>query len=212
METALRIVLFLTGCLIIVGIIWDYRRRSLRSARRLHASRPVQSKAPASTQTSRVLSSPKPPEQQSVIVLHLLAKTPAVFSGMVLLEAFKQSHLFYGARQIFHGYQYPKAEGSRKGAQLFSVVSMVEPGFFNLRTMHTLETPGISFFMILDDQMHFAAFESMLKVARDLALFLEADLRDSDLQPLSAAAIQACRERVAEHVLAMSAPDLAMAP
>lgn len=205
METGLRIVLLLIGCIIIAGIVWDYRRRPVRTMTKKYPLA-AKTKSPHSRSERDPVATTT---EKSFIVLHLLASTPPFFSGPALLAAFEKMHLFYGDNQVFYGYQYPRAAGANRGAKLFSVLSMVEPGFFDLRTFSSFVSPGISLLLVLDDQMQPFAFESMLKTAKALALLLEATLTDQNLQPLSTSHIQAYRERVTAHLAALCALDLA---
>ena len=87
---------------------------------------------------------------------------------------------------------------------------MVEPGFFDLRTFSSFASPGISLLLVLDNPMQPFAFESMLKTAKALALLLDATLADQTLQPLGPSQLQAIRERVATHLAALCALDLAI--
>ncbi|MBP6104060.1 MAG: hypothetical protein KBD23_00865 [Gammaproteobacteria bacterium] len=205
METGLRIVLLLISCIIIAGIVWDYRRRPIRTMTKKHPLA-TKTKSPPRSERAHVAAT----TEKSFIVLHLLASMPPFFSGPALLAAFEKMHLFYGENQIFYGYQYPRAAGANRGSKLFSVLSMVEPGFFDLRTFSSFLSPGISLLLVLDDQMQPFAFESMLKTAKALALLLEATLTDQTLQPLSTSQIQAYRERVSAHLAALGALDLAI--
>jgi len=207
METGLRIVLLIIGCIIIAGIAWDYRRRPVPKMTKKHPLA-AQTKSPHPLRSERETVAPT--TEKSFIVLHLLAAKPAFFSGAALLAAFEKMHLFYGADHIFYGYQYPRAAGTNRGAKLFSVLSMVEPGFFDLKTFASFVSPGISLLLVLDNHMQPLAFESMLKTAKALALLLEATLTDQNLQPLTTSNIQAYRERVTAHLAALCAPDLAL--
>ncbi len=207
METGLRIVLLLIGCIIIAGIAWDYRRRPVRTMAKKH---PLTAKTKSLHQLKSERENIATTAEKSFIVLHLLASKPSFFSGPALLAAFEKMYLFYGENQIFYSYQYPRAAGANRGAKLFSVVSMVEPGFFDLKTFSSFVSPGISLLLVLDNQMQPFAFESMLKTAKALALLLEAELSDQNLQPLSPAHIQVYRERVTAHLASLCALDLAV--
>ncbi len=211
MQTGLRMVLLLIGCLIVAGIIWDYKRRPSGSTEKKN-SRSATKKTLRSSkidteeieaQRRDSLDSKNRPLESSLIVLHVVAKKPRLFLGPELLKAFESVYLFYGENQIFYGYQYPKAKGSNRGARLFSVLSMVEPGFFELSTMASLKSPGISLVLILDEHTQPFAFESMLKTAQALGQRLEGELREGNHQPLVASHIQGFRERVSEHLLAL---------
>ena len=131
-----------------------------------------------------------------VIALHIWAKEPAVFSGRDLLTAFKQNHLHYGNRNIFHRQADPKKQGAHtQNPILFSVLSLVEPGFFELSNMAQMRTPGIALFFILQPNSSVATFDLMLHTAQKLAAFLNGDLCNDQNIPLSAAMIQDYRKR-----------------
>lgn len=135
-------------------------------------------------------------EEQAVhapIILNIMARQPGVFLGKKLLEAFLESHLYYGDMQIFHHHE--NTDGS--GEIMFSVISSVEPGIFDLSQMDVLVTPGISlFFMPTRPNQAIAAFELMLRVAKQLAQRLDGELRDDERKILSLQGIDKYRDRV----------------
>ena len=126
-----------------------------------------------------------------VIVINVLARNDAKFSGSALLEAFLRNGLKFGGMNIFH-----RISPSTKAMQ-FSVASAVEPGTFDLSTMETFQTPGVSFFLRLpgpDEPLE--VFEDMLAVCRDVAASLGADLKDEQLSVMTTQTIQHSRSRI----------------
>lgn len=125
------------------------------------------------------------------VILHLMSKDN-FFPGNKLLDAFLDLHLYYGD-QLFHHHE--NSDGT--GEIIFSVVSAVEPGIFDISKMEKLQTPGISlFFMPTRPNQAIAAFEMMLRVARRLAERLNGELWDENRRPLSLQSIDKYRERV----------------
>jgi cell division protein ZipA len=126
-----------------------------------------------------------------VIVINVLARNGAKFSGSELLEAFLRNGLKFGDMNIFH-----RISPATKVMQ-FSVASAVEPGTFDLSTMETFRTPGVSFFLRLPGpDQPLDVFEDMLAVSRDVAASLSADLKDEQLSVMTGQTIEQCRSRI----------------
>ena len=126
-----------------------------------------------------------------VIVINVLARNGAKFGGSELLEAFLRNGLKFGDMNIFH-----RIAPATKVMQ-FSVASAVEPGTFDLSTMETFRTPGVSFFLRLPGpEQPLDVFEDMLAVSRDVAASLSADLKDEQLSVMTTQTIQHCRSRI----------------
>jgi cell division protein ZipA len=128
-----------------------------------------------------------------VIVINVLARNGAKFGGSELLEAFLRNGLKFGDMNIFH-----RIAPATKVMQ-FSVASAVEPGTFDLSTMETFRTPGVSFFLRLPGpDQPLDVFEDMLAVTRDVAASLGADLKDEQLSVMTGQTIEHCRSRIEE--------------
>ena len=93
---------------------------------------------------------------------------------------------------IFHRYD------TREDREpIFSVASAVEPGTFDFMRMDTMVTPGLMlFFSLSTPNQSIAAFELMLRIARQLAQRLDGELRDDRRRLLSAQSIENYREKV----------------
>jgi cell division protein ZipA len=137
---------------------------------------------------------PKPqPKFEEIIVLNVLARHPGVFLGKKLLDVLTEMHFYYGDMQLFH--RYDNVDGS--GKPVFSLVSAVEPGIFDLSKMDTFVTPGVTlFFTATRPNQAIAAFELMLRTAKQLMMRMDGELRDEKRRPLTIQAIEDYRDRV----------------
>ena len=98
-----------------------------------------------------------------------------------------------GDMQIFH--RHEDMDGS--GEVVFSVVSSVEPGYFELSKIENLVTPSITlFFTVTQPNQSIAAFELMLRTAKQLAMRLNGEVRDEQRRPLSIHTIEKYRDRI----------------
>jgi cell division protein ZipA len=129
----------------------------------------------------------------TIIVLNVLARQPGIFSGKKLMDVFKDAHLFHGDMDIYH--RYENTDGT--GKIMFSIVSAVEPGVFDLTKMDTFITPGLTlFFSSVRPNQSIAAFELMLRTAKLIALRLDGELKDQNRHTLTLQKIERYRERI----------------
>ncbi len=121
--------------------------------------------------------------------LNVMAKPGRVLSGAALKGQFLGRGFEHGEMRIFH---------SRFNQQtLFSVVNMVEPGYFDIDNMDASTTPGISFFLQLPGPLRDdVAFDMMLSEAHELAQALDGELRDEHHAPLTRNALEDTRARL----------------
>jgi cell division protein ZipA len=135
---------------------------------------------------------PSPAEQ--LLVLSVIAQEGDMFTGPTLSDLFEQLGLRYGDMQIFHRID------DASGEPVFSVVSIIEPGHFELETLHELRTPGLALFMRLpgpeDGQ---SAFEDMYATAQALAAAQEGRIGDQARNLLTDAALTQMRAQAARY-------------
>jgi cell division protein ZipA len=125
-------------------------------------------------------------------VVHVLARE-ALMAGPALVETVTHYGLRYGDMNIFHHYD----EATRQPA--FSMASAVEPGTFDLSTLDSFETPGVSFFLQLPGpSAPLEAFEAMVQVAKALAERFQGELRDEQRSVMTAQTLDYCRQRIRE--------------
>ncbi len=134
--------------------------------------------------------------EQDVIVLHVMAGPEQQFGGADLLEVALKSGLRYGAQKIFH--HHKNADGT--GDVLFSMTNSVNPGTFELNEMADFSTPGVSFFMIMqdsDDPM--SAFEQLLSTVDTIKDALGGELKDESRSALTRQTAEHLRARIMDY-------------
>ena len=115
------------------------------------------------------------PIEPQIIMLSVVMPANQLMSGAVLLPTLLTLGLKFGEMNIFHRHQ----DNAGNGAVTFSLANMLNPGSFDLETMETFATQGVSLFMTLPNAGEsFAAFEQMLAAAKQLAQEFNAQLLD----------------------------------
>ena len=149
--------------------------------------------APKAAPAEPAMQAPEPPAPpEEVLVVHVLARD-ALMAGPALVETVTHYGLRYGDMNIFHHYD----EATRQPA--FSMASAVEPGTFDLSTLDSFETPGVSFFLQLPGpSAPLEAFEAMVQVAKALAERFQGELRDEQRSVMTAQTLDYCRQRIRE--------------
>jgi len=118
---------------------------------------------------------------QTILVLHVMARESQPFVGYELLQAVNDAGLRFGKMDIFHYYDEQDPENI-----LFSLCSAVEPGSFNIANMGALVCPGLSLFMRVGATGNpKAVFNLMLEAAGQLADDLAGYVCDERRQPLT---------------------------
>jgi cell division protein ZipA len=132
---------------------------------------------PAVKRKAKTVNQPKESTQleTQVIILSVVMPENHLMSGAALLPSILTLGLKYGEMNIFHRHQ----DNAGNGAVTFSLANMLNPGSFELDTMETFVTQGVSLFMTLPNSGDpFAAFEQMLLAAKQLAAEFNAQLLD----------------------------------
>ncbi len=135
-----------------------------------------------------------PDALDEVIVIWLFARAGRRLDGEALLKTFVSHGLKCDADRVF------KKTDPRCGGQWYTVANGVEPGSFDISRPAALETPGIVMLLSLRQVRDpGTAFEDMLDVAQDLAISLDAELKDERMSDMSAQTIEHCRQRIRDH-------------
>ncbi len=109
------------------------------------------------------------------------------FHGPDIVVAAEKTGLVFGDMGIFHRL----LEGKSALGPVFSAANMVEPGNFDMNSIHELETPGLNLFMTLPGPMPaLDGWDTMLPTARRLAELLDGRVVDDQRNALG-------RQRVA---------------
>lgn len=152
----------------------------------------AQAAAKAASAEPAVEGAEPPPPPEEVLVVHVLARE-SLMAGPALVETVTHYGLRYGDMNIFHHYD------EATGQPAFSMASAVEPGTFDLSTLDSFETPGVSFFLQLPGPAApLEAFEAMVQVAKALAERFQGELRDEQRSVMTAQTLDYCRQRIRE--------------
>lgn len=113
--------------------------------------------------------------EPQVIVLSVVMPANQQMFGAALLPSLLTLGLKYGEMNIFHRHQ----DNAGNGDVTFSLANMMKPGSFDLDSMETFATSGISLFMMLPNNGDpFVVFEQMLNAAKQLANEFNAQVLD----------------------------------
>jgi cell division protein ZipA len=122
-----------------------------------------------------------------IVTLYVAAREGVTLRGGDLVVAAEKAGLIFGDMNIFHRL----VDGKPELGPIFSVANMVKPGSFDLRQVHEIDTPGITFFMTLPGPMAaLDAWETLLPTAQRMAELLDASVLDEERNTLG-------RQRVA---------------
>ncbi len=166
---------------------------------------PTSAQAPTTTQqptsstqpsSSAAESSTKQSEQATdVLVLNVRAPEDREISGAVLLPMLLTLGLKFGEQDIFH--RHVNTNG--KGPVLFSLANLFKPGVFDIDSIETFSTRGLSLFMMLpiegDPQQ---VFNMMHNAARKLADEFGCQVLDGSRGVLTKQGLQKYSERIRE--------------
>lgn len=83
-------------------------------------------------------------DESRIVSIRLFSAPDAPFGGRALLDALRMQGLQHGKFSIFHKYD-------ARGARLFSVASLLEPGSFDLARMEQMTFKGVILFAVRKD-------------------------------------------------------------
>lgn len=137
-------------------------------------------------------------QQSEVLVVNVMARDGYAFSGNELVQVLITSGLKFGEMNIFHR----RLGNNDKGAVVFSVANILNPGTFDLNDMGNFTTPGVSLFLALPSPTNnLKAFEHMLEVAQHLRGALDGELKDDHRNVMTAQTIEHYRQRIRDFEL-----------
>ncbi|MCF6336733.1 MAG: cell division protein ZipA [Gammaproteobacteria bacterium] len=114
-----------------------------------------------------------------VLSVSVFAEEDMNFSGPEIKEALEAEGLLHGAMHIFHFHAPDKKDVSENDDAVFSVASVLEPGFFDLEKLDEMQTPGLMLFCQLPGPLSGdVALEMMLDKGRGLAVRLHGYMCD----------------------------------
>jgi len=134
-------------------------------------------------------------DPNAVLIVTVVAKEHYL-NGAALRRVVEACGMEFGDMQVFHRFE----DGADSGAVQFSMANAINPGIFDIESMDETTTPGVSFFMSMDEPADAKkALECMLATAETVALHLHGDLLDDDRSVLRPQTKEHYRERVRIH-------------
>jgi len=113
--------------------------------------------------------------EPQVIILSVVMPSNQQMFGAALLPSLLTLGLKYGEMNIFHRHE----DNAGNGKVTFSLANIMNPGAFDLDSMETFATRGVSLFMTLPNAGDpFYVFEQMLNAAKQLAQEFNAQVID----------------------------------
>ncbi len=137
-------------------------------------------------------------QPSEVLVINVMAKKGYAFAGDDLMHTLITSGLKFGDMKIFH----QRLGNQPKGPVIFSVANILNPGTFDLNSMDTFTTVGVSLFLALPSPINnLDGFEKMLSLAQQLCASLGGELRDDSRNLMTKQTIEHYRQRVRDFEL-----------
>ncbi len=135
-------------------------------------------------------------QAEEIIVISVMSRDEAGFSGTALLDLMLACGLRYGRDMgIFHRFETEDPESRLQ----FSMVNVVKPGTFPIQSMDDFRTPGVTLLMPLPGATDTsAAFEAMVETAMVIVRHLGGELKDEHLSVMTAQTVEFARQRVQE--------------
>lgn len=143
-----------------------------------------------------------------VLVITVMAEEEN-FSGPAVREALEAEGLEYGEMRIFHYFDRDAGNASNNASNnekpeniypVFSVASLVEPGYFVLEKLQEMEMPGLTLFCQLPGSLPGEkAFEIMLDKGRGLAVRLHGQMCDDKHNRFTTQAKTHYQDRIATY-------------
>lgn len=113
--------------------------------------------------------------QPEVLALSVVVSANQIMPGATLLPMLLTLGLKYGEMNIFHRHQ----DNAGTGPVTFSIANMMNPGSFDLDSMETFVTQGVTLFMMLPNAGNaFDVYQQMLSAAKQLGDEFNAQVLD----------------------------------
>jgi cell division protein ZipA len=138
-----------------------------------------------------------------LINLMVMAPQDMTFDPHYLKQTLDDSGLRLGDMNIYHYFRRPIADLEQsRGQRLFSVASLVEPGYFDPRDIHSYRTPGLALFLQLPGPIDgVLAFEKMHQMGEMLAKRLSGTLCDDKRNKITTQSVTHIKDKISEYNL-----------
>ncbi len=130
-----------------------------------------------------------------VLVISVVMPENQIMSGAALLPSLLTLGMKFGEMNIFHRHQ----DNAGNGKVTFSLANMMNPGTFDLDSMESFSTQGVTLFMTLPNEGDsFEVFQQMLSAAKQLAQEFHGQLLDDKRSVLTKQTEQHYTSRIRE--------------
>ena len=124
----------------------------------------------------------------NIIVLYILPKANQKLTGSQINSSAQAMGLTFGEMNIFHF--------KSRNRNVFSLANMLEPGSFDVNTIHDLKTSGLTLFMQITGDDPLDDLTEMLQRSYQLAGLLDARLCNNKREPLTQQDAESYRTQV----------------
>ena len=132
-------------------------------------------------------------DYDKIVSIYMVARAGQSLSGPDLVVAAEKAGLVYGYMNIFHRL----VDNHPELGPIFSVANLVKPGYFDLRAIKELQTPGVNFFITLPGPISaLDAWDTLLPTAQRMAELLDAVLLDEERNALGRQRIANIRDEL----------------
>jgi cell division protein ZipA len=130
---------------------------------------------------------------ERIVTLHVAARPGETIHGASLIVAAEKAGLVFGDKAIFHRL----VAGRPEAGPIFSMANMVKPGYFDMREIDSLQTPGVTFFMALPGPVPaLDGWDALLPTAQRMAELLGANVLDEERSVLGRQRIAHLRDEL----------------
>lgn len=134
-------------------------------------------------------------DKYDVLASVIVAANNADFTGPAIKQAAEHFGMHFGAMNIFH-MKNNNADGCR---HLFSMANLYQPGSFDLDSLDSFETRGLTLFMTIPCVQDPArVFRKMVKTAQGLSQMLGGRMIDQDQRPLNEKDLAAIQRQIGQ--------------
>ena len=134
-------------------------------------------------------------DKYDVLASIVVAANNADFTGPAIKEAAEHFGMHFGAMNIFH-MKNNSADGCR---HLFSMANLYQPGSFDLDSLASFETRGLTLFMTIPCVQDPArVFRKMVETAQGLSQMLGGRMIDQDQRPLHEKDLAAIQRQIGQ--------------
>jgi cell division protein ZipA len=128
-----------------------------------------------------------------IVTLFVMAEEGSTFNGADIVVAAEKTGLEFGDMSVFHRLIESRVD---KGP-VFTMANLLKPGSFDMQSVHTMQTPGLTLFMTLPGPLSaLDAWDAMLPTAQRMAELLSGVVLDEERNAVGRQRIQFMRDEL----------------